>query len=346
MSSSSQRFPLRIPRLLGPALLVPAWLVAPVFAADDAQDLYRRRVTPIVEVARDATPAVVFIKNEGVQTGVDFWGRMVSQEFQGTGSGVVIRKEGFIITNFHVVNGAQKLIVNFDSEVDPKPYAAELVAWVKEEDLALLKIRGDHDFPTIPVGKSSDLMLGETVIAIGNPMGQTHTVSQGIISGLHRGVKIATQFGNLSFEDLIQTDASINPGNSGGPLLNITGQLIGINSAMNRAAQNIGFAIPVDHVMQVVQEKMLSPDAARAWLGFEIQPGDAVLVGRVVSGSPAEEAGLRAGDCIVAVGGAPVANHDEYKLMRVSLSPKTEVALKVERAGLSTVVGLAPWDTY
>jgi S1-C subfamily serine protease len=189
-------------------------------------------------------------------------------------------------------------------------------------------------------------MLGETVIAIGNPMGQTHTVTQGIISGLHRGVKIGTQFGNLAFDDLIQTDTSINPGNSGGPLLNINGQLIGINNAMNPNAQLIGFAIPVDHVMQVVNEQMLSPDAARAWLGFEVQPGDAVLIGKVVAGSPAEQAGLRSGDCIVAVGGAPVQNQEDYRLARVSLAPLREVELKVERGGLSKVVRLAPWDNY
>ncbi len=319
---------------------------APLVRADEAQDLYRKRVTPIVEVARDATPAVVFIHNEGVQVGRDMWGRLGQMQFQGTGSGVVIRKEGFIITNYHVVNGAQKLMVTFDNDIDPKPYEAELVAAVKEEDLALLKIKGDHDFPIIPVGKSGDLMLGETVIAIGNPLGQSHTVSTGIISGLHRGIKIATQFGNLSFDDLIQTDASINPGNSGGPLLNINGQLIGINNAMNPNAQNIGFAIPVDHVMSVVTEKMLSPDAARAWLGFEMQSGESCLIGKVISGSPAEAAGLRSGDCIVAVGSERVMNHDDYKLARVGLSPDKEVELKVEREGMAKTVRLAPWDNY
>jgi serine protease Do len=329
------------------AWLAPLVVCVPLVRADDAQDLYRRRITPIVDVARDATPAVVFIRNEGVQNvGRNLFGQIVQQRFQGTGSGVVIRKEGFIITNFHVVNGAQKLIVSFDNDQDPKQYEAEVVGQQPEEDLALLKIKGDHDFPIIPIGKSSDLMLGETVIAIGNPYGQSHTVSQGIISGLHRGIKIGTEFGNLSFDDLIQTDASINPGNSGGPLLNINGQLIGINNAMNPNAQNIGFAIPVDHVMSVLTEKMLSPDAARAWLGFEVQPGDALLVGKVISGSPAEQAGLRSGDCIVAIGGTRVMNRDDYKLARVGLSPTHEVELKVEREGMAKTVRLAPWDNY
>jgi serine protease Do len=340
------------PRLIVPALCASALLGTGFFVGsataekDQAQELLLRRITPIVEVARDAMPAVVFIRNEGIQERRDLFGRMFSQEFQGTGSGVVIRKEGFIITNYHVVSGAKKLLVSFDSAVDPKTYEADVVGERKEEDLALLRIRGDHDFPTIPIGKSSDLMLGETVIAIGNPMGQTHTVTQGIISGLHRGIKIGTQWGNLAFDDLIQTDTSINPGNSGGPLLNINGQLIGINNAMNPNAQLIGFAIPVDHVMQVVNEQLLSPDAARAWLGFEVQAGDAVLVGKVVAGSPADQAGLRSGDCIVAVAGAPVQSQEDYRLARVSLSPAREVELKVERGGMSRTLRLAPWDNY
>jgi serine protease Do len=320
---------------------------APLARADEAQDLYLRRITPVVEVARDATPAVVFIRNEGLQpVGRNIFGQLVQQRFQGTGSGVVIRKEGFIITNYHVVNGAQKLIVSFDNEQDPKQYEADLVGQQPEEDLALLKIKGDHDFPTIPIGKSSDLMLGETVIAIGNPYGQSHTVTQGIISGLHRGIKIGTEFGNLSFDDLIQTDASINPGNSGGPLLNINGQLIGINNAMNPNAQTIGFAIPVDHVMSVLTEKLLSPDAARAWLGFEVLQGDTCLVSNVIGGSPADQAGLKSGDCIVAIGNTRVMNREDYKLARISLSPDREVELKVEREGLAKTVRLAPWDNY
>jgi serine protease Do len=331
-----------VPALLGTGLLG----ASATAETDQAQEFLRRRITPIVEVARDAMPAVVYIRNEGVQLHRDPWGRIFNHEFQGTGSGVVIRKEGFIITNYHVVKDAKKLLVSFDSAVDPRTYEADLVGSRAEEDLALLRIRGDHDFPTIPIGKSSDLMLGETVIAIGNPVGQTHTVTQGIISGLHRGIKIGTQFGNLSFDDLIQTDTSINPGNSGGPLLNINGQLIGINNAMNPNAQNIGFAIPVDQVMQVVNEQMLSPDAARAWLGFEVQPGDAVLINKVVAGSPAEQAGLRSGDCIVAVAGAPVQSQEDYRLARVSLSPTREVELKVERGGMSKTVRLAPWDNY
>lgn len=316
-------------------------------STEDAEELYRRRVTPTVLVAREASPAVVFIRNEGRQTiGRDFYGQLMQREFSGTGSGVVIHKDGFIITNYHVVDGAQKLIVSFDDQYDSKTYAAEVVSSAKEEDLALLKIKGERDFPTIPLGTSHDLMLGEPVIAIGNPYGQTHTVTQGIISGLHRNMKIPTQFGNLSFDDLIQTDASINPGNSGGPLLNINGDLIGINNAMNSNAQNIGFAIPVDHVKKVLEERMLAPDSALSWLGFDVDGGEHLLIDRIVPGSPAELAGLRTGDCIVAVGGRPVGSNEEYKMARVGLSPAREVELRVERAGQAKLVRLAPWDKY
>lgn len=324
-------------------------LAAPLSSprAEDETELYRRRVTPIVEVAREASPAVVFIRNENVQVVRDFLGRVFEQDGGGSGSGVVIHKDGFIITNYHVIDGARKLLVTFDALYDSKVYQAEVVSFVVEEDLALLKISGEREFPTIPLGTSKDLMLGETVIAIGNPFGQTHTLTQGLVSGLHRNAKIKIQSGRtLSFDNLIQTDASINPGNSGGPLLNINGDLIGINNAVLGGAQNIGFAIPVDQVKRVLEERMLAPDSAPTWLGFEVVANEHLQIGNIVSGGPAELAGLRTGDCIVSVGSTPVTNLEEYKIARVGLSPKREVELRVERAGQARTVRLAPWDRF
>jgi serine protease Do len=318
-------------------------LAAPVFAAR-AQDHRQGRVTPIVQVARDASPAVAYIQT-GMEkaVGTNIWGRIVTQQFTGSGSGVVIHKEGFLITNYHVVKDVDQISVSFDREHDPTVYKAQLVSFVEEEDLALLKIESDQEFPVIPLGTSADLMLGETVIAIGNPYGQTHTVTQGIISGLHRNVQIPAA--RLAFDDLIQTDAGINPGNSGGPLLNVYGELIGINSAMNVQAQNIGFAIPIDRVKQVLEEQLLAPQSASAWLGFEVDPSGAHLqIQDVVPGSPAHAAGLREGDCIVALGGTRVASQDEYRLARVGLAPAREVEFQVERAGEVRRVKLAPWD--
>ncbi len=318
-----------------------ASLAAPLAAQDRNRQL---RVTPVVTVARDASPAVVYIQTGGEKTvGMNIWGRLITQQFTGSGSGVVIHKDGFLITNYHVVKDAAQISVSFDRDHDEATYRAQLVSFVEDQDLALLKIDGDKDFPTIPLGTSSDLMLGESVIAIGNPYGQTHTVSQGIISGLHRNVQIPNA--QLTFDDLIQTDASINPGNSGGPLLNVFGELIGINSAMNVQAQNIGFAIPIDRVKQVLEEQLLAPQSASAWLGFDVDPQDQHLQVRdVVPGSPAFAAGLREGDCIVALGGQDVRSQDDYRLARIGLIPSREVEMRVERDGESRNVQLAPWE--
>src|SRR5258706_5681965 len=272
-------------------LLAAAVLVQAQGTPLTAEEKYRRRVTPVVQVVEAASPAVVYIQTEQYQDVQDWWGRVFSRKVGvGAGSGVVIMKEGFIITNSHVVEGATNITVSFDKRFDENEYKAEVISAVQQEDLALLRIRGERDFPTIPMGTSSDLMIGEPVIAIGNPYGQTHTVSEGIISGLHRNVDIPSN--RLHFDDLIQTDASINFGNSGGPVLNINGELIGINSAMNAQAQNIGFALPVDRVKAVLEEELMP-----TWLGFDVEPGDHLKVQNVVAGGPAAPAGLKQGDC-------------------------------------------------
>jgi serine protease Do len=311
----------------------------------EADEKLKRRITPVVSVIQAASPAVVYIQTGGEKVGRDFFGRLFSQRFSGGGSGVVLRPEGFIITNYHVVRDASRITVNFDKAFDDTDYKATLVSFEEREDLALLKITGNRPFPTIPLGRSKDLMPGETVVAIGNPYGQTITATQGIISGLHRNVPIPQPDGRvLEFPDLIQTDASINPGNSGGPLLDINGELIGINTAMNVQAQNIGFAIPVDRVRSVLENQLLSPETAPAWLGFDIEPGDHLCIARVVPGSPAAKAGLKPGDCIVSVAGEKVVNQDEYRAARVGLAPWSGTELQVERRGDTRWVELQPWD--
>ncbi len=318
--------------------------------APDAAELRSRRVTPIVRVYQQAAPAVCFIQSSGVRTEPvqDFFGRIFQEKrrFGVSGSGVVIRKEGFIITNYHVVRDAKEILVSFGSEYDDATYKASVISYVEKEDLALIKIQRDRDFETIPLGTSDDLMPGETAIAIGNPYGQTISVNAGIISGLHRNVPIPQPPDGriIEFPEMIQTDAAINSGNSGGPLLNINGELIGINTAMNNQAQNIGFAIPVDRVRSVLENQLLSPETAPAWLGFEIEPGDHLCVARVVPGSPAAKAGLKPGDCIVAVAGEKVVNQDEYRLARVNLAPLQAAELQVESKGTRRRVKLEPWD--
>ena len=224
-------------------MLLPLFLaltpVQSLHPTTDSDEMRKRRITPTVTVVQAASPAVVYIQTGATRPVRDIFGRIFSKEYGGAGSGVVIRKEGFIITNYHVVRNADRITVNFDKAFDETDYKATVVSFVEDEDLALLKIQGTRAFPTIPLGRSNDLMAGETVVAIGNPYGQTITVTQGIISGLHRNVPIPQENGRvLEFPDLIQTDASINPGNSGGPLLNLNGELIGINTAMNIQTQD------------------------------------------------------------------------------------------------------------
>lgn len=313
-------------------------------AFQDTDEKLKLRITPIVQVVQSAAPAVVFIQTDYTKDVQDIFGRIFARQFSGSGSGVVILKEGFIITNYHVVRDAQRITVSFDKQYDDEEYPAQLISFVEREDLALLKINREKDFPVIPLGSSSDLMPGETVVAIGNPYGQTNTVSTGIISGLHRNVKIPN--GNLDFDDLIQTDASINFGNSGGPLLNINGDLIGINSAINAQAQNIGFAIPVDRVKTVLEDQLLSPNTARTWLGFDIDESDHVRIANVVMGGPAAQAGLRTGDCIVSIAGRPVTNQETYRLARLGLSPLEEVEVGVERQGQVRQVRMKSWEKH
>jgi S1-C subfamily serine protease len=301
------------------------------------EELLARRVTPEHLVAQKAGPAVVYIETDVDLEQRDVFGRVFRRTMPlGSGSGAVIRPEGFIVTNYHVVAGAQRVTVHFDKTMDERAYPAQVVSFVAEEDLALLKIQPPDGgaFPTIDLGTSSDLMIGERVVAIGNPYGQTHTVSAGLISGLHRDVQIASTMRgmpNLKFDDLIQTDASINLGNSGGPLLNINGELIGINNAVNVRAENIGFAIPVDRVKTVLEQQLISPDRYRAWLGFQVGEDDELQVSRVVPGSPADRAGLRPGDRVVALDGTPVAGLDAWRLARVALGPETPVRVAVRR---------------
>lgn len=316
--------------MLQQALLVLA--AAPALAPQEGLD---RRITPVVEVVQRARPAVVFIRTQqNVPDARWGWWSRANQQTS-SGSGVVIYEDGYIVTNFHVVRGAQRIQVSFDPADDANTYEATLISYVQQEDLALLKIEGPQAFPTIPLS-SEDPILGETVVAIGNPYGQTHTVSTGIISGLHRNIEAS----GLSFENLIQTDASINPGNSGGPLLDINGELIGINTAMNLQAENIGFAIPVARVRTVLREYLIQADS---WLGFAVDPVDFV-VQEVTPNGPAQLAGLAAGDRLVELAGRPLVSDEDYHLARLSIQPRQRVNALFERDGARRAVELEAWN--
>jgi serine protease Do len=263
------------------------------------------RDSPIVKAVQRVRAAVVNIRGEktvpnsvtpaGQTTPTDA-GRRVN----GMGTGVLIDCRGYIITNYHVVDGVREIFVTM---ADGKRQVAKLVARDAETDLAVIKIESDNPLPVVPIGTSSDLMPGETVIAVGNAYGYEHTVTRGIVSALHRAVQVSdAQF----YDDLIQTDASINPGNSGGPLLNIDGDVIGINVAVRAGAQGIGFAIPIDRVMSVAVGLLASCNTNKTWIGMEsstdASPGNhGMKVGAIEPKSPAAEAGLVSGDVITAI---------------------------------------------
>jgi len=306
------------------------------FAAQ--QDTLRNRITPVVEVVQVARPAVVYIQSNVPGPPMrNLFGQLWQRNSEMSGSGVMIYEDGYIVTNYHVVRGASQVTVRFDPADDPSVYEARVISFVQEEDLALLKIDGDHPFPTVPLA-SDDPMLGETVVAIGNPYGQSHTVSTGIVSGLHRDIRTD----ELTFSNLIQTDASINPGNSGGPLLNINAELIGINTAMNAMAENIGFAIPVDRVKKVLKEQLLAK-RANAWLGFDVDEAD-FRVRTITPGSPAFAAGLREGDRIISIAGKPFSGLEDYRLKVLALVPGDVVPIGYTRAGRSAEARLASWS--
>ncbi|HSD10418.1 MAG TPA: trypsin-like peptidase domain-containing protein [Candidatus Binatia bacterium] len=234
------------------------------------------------------------------------------------GSGVIIRGDGTILTNQHVVLRSARITVTLSDE---REFEARLVGSDADSDLAVLRVESDRPLPAVEMGTSSDLMIGETVIAIGNPFGLSHTVTTGVISAVGRSLRAEDQ----TFYDLIQIDASINPGNSGGPLLNVDGELIGINSAIYQNAQGIGFAIPIDRAKRVVADLLSYGEVQSAWVGVRLQdltpdlaahfgvgPGAGVLVRDVEADSPASRAGIERRDVILAMNDHPVHSVDQW----------------------------------
>src|SRR3989454_1494906 len=287
------------------------------------------RRTPIVVVAHDVLPAVVNIQTESTirRREVDpffdpfgfFGGRDRTFTSQSLGSGFIWSSDGIIVTNNHVVEGASRITVNFN---DGSQLPARLIGVDPDSDVAVLRVDARR-LLAAQIGTSSDLMIGETVVAVGNPFGLSGTVTTGVVSALGRSVP--SKEAGRTFTDFIQTDASINPGNSGGPLLNIEGKVVGINTAIYANAQGIGFAIPVDRARKVVQDLLRYGQVHSAWIGAvtaTITPEEAkrtgvratrgAVVARVFGGSPAQSAGLRTGDVITAGGGKAVDSREAF----------------------------------
>jgi serine protease Do len=261
------------------------------------------RLTPVVRAVRDAMPAVVNIQGQKSIVEEES-SHPVSKQVNGMGTGVLIDSRGFILTNFHVVDGVKRINVTLSTG---QSYIAKIVARDPKTDLAIIRINPTVDLPVVTMGSSQGLMAGETVIAVGNAYGYENTVTTGIISALHRNVQVnETQ----QYLDLIQTDASINPGNSGGPLLNIDGEMIGLNVAVRAGAQGIGFAIPVDNALEVATQLMSIEQLENNWHGMATMTlpsaGGAVTIARIDRNSPAESCGLARGDTVEQIGGLPI----------------------------------------
>ncbi|MDD4335429.1 MAG: trypsin-like peptidase domain-containing protein [Desulfotomaculaceae bacterium] len=264
---------------------------------------------------------------------------------EGLGSGFIISKDGYILTNEHVVAGANKIavtITGIDKDLEAKVIGAD-----GDLDLALLKIDAGADLPFLVMGNSDQIRVGNWVIAIGNPYGLDHTVTTGVISAKGRPISVEDR----QYENLLQTDASINPGNSGGPLINLRGEVVGINTAISAEAQGIGFAIPTSTVQLVLEDLKNNVTKYRPWVGVQVRTLDSELanylgldkaegavVSGVVAGSPAAQAGLREWDVIVEFNGKKVNKADELVAAIKAMQIGQEAGVIVVRQRLQQTI--------
>ncbi len=320
---------------------------------------------PVEAVVQRVLPAVVNVTTDVLQR--DQFGN--SQSGQGVGTGFVVRSDGIVVTNCHVVEGATKITVS-SSAKDPKQYDAHVVGGDCLHDLAVLKIDATN-LPTVSLGSSGDLKLGQRVVALGYALALEGgpTVTTGIVSSLDRTIQAqdpnctSCQNGARTYTGAIQTDAAINHGNSGGPLVNMAGQVVGINTAGDDNAQNIGFAIAIDSVKQTIADAEANPLAPTAYLGVSTQSvtadlalqfGLAVNEGAYVVGTtgdgPAATAGIKQGDVIVNVDGHAITSGDQLGQVLDGLKPGTSVPVQVvatdgSRRTIDVTLGTRPFPT-
>ncbi len=313
------------------------------------------RHTPVVRVVKKVSPAVVNVYTT-VQGHNPFKGFAGDDEFfrfffgnqfplqqrqqTSLGSGVIIDgKQRLVLTNSHVIEGGSTIVVRLN---DGREFTADLVGSGPDVDLAVLKLQGTGVLPEVDMGQSADLMIGEDVIAIGNPYGYSHTVTRGVISALDR--TIPTKKG--TYTGFIQTDAAINPGNSGGPLLNIEGRLIGINTAIQAGAEGIGFAIPIDKAKRVITELIQTGHVETAWFGisgqninqrmaayFRLQNTNGILIRQVYPDTPAQKAGIKPGDILLRLGSVPVKDKEQYLDVLRNITQGQNVKWRIWRQG-------------
>jgi Do/DeqQ family serine protease len=344
-------------------LILPQAAAAQTRAVPPSLDALRLSYAPIV---KRVVPAVVTVSaaktvaNRNPLMEDPFFKRFFGPQFggpreqtqQSLGSGVIVDPSGLIVTNNHVIDGADEVKISLD---DKREFAVDVVLKDQRADLAVLRVKDDKKerFPVIDFGNSDDLQVGDVVLAIGNPFGVGQTVTHGIVSAVAR-----TQVGISDYQFFIQTDAAINPGNSGGALVDMAGRLVGINTAIfsrSGGSQGVGFAIPATMVRLVVASARAGGKAVkRPWLGaklqaltpelsaaFNLQRPSGVVITNIVDKGPAARAGLKPGDVIVAVGGLTVddPNAFDYRFMTHELGSKVE--LDVVRGGKETKVSVA-----
>jgi serine protease Do len=354
---------------------VAVWLVAfmiliplslPAQEQNQAPSVVRNLSQVFTNVADEAVPAVVYVTVEKtVETGrspsgfndpfdlfnEEFFERFFGQRFpgeqqprefrqQGQGSGFIISSDGLILTNDHVVGEADKVTVQL---ADGREFQAKIIGTDPRSDVAVIKIDGEN-LPVLPLSQSETLEVGEWVMAIGNPFGLTHTITVGVVSATGRN-----RLGIVDYEDFIQTDAAINPGNSGGPLVNMQGEVVGINTAIfsrSGGYMGIGFAIPISMAEAIKEQLVTRGKVVRGYLGIRIQEltkelaqsfgletTQGVLIAEVSQGSPAAEAGLQSGDIIVSVNGESMSDVSQLRNTVAMMAPGTEVSVEIVRDG-------------
>jgi serine protease Do len=335
-----------------------ALAVTPLRATADRES----RRTPVVLAVESAAPATVNITSTQVvvdQQNPFLRGDPLFDEFfrrfmnprptpsQSLGTGVIINEDGYVLTNEHVLAGSTQIRVGLS---DGRQFDAELIGGDPASDLAVVRIKSKDKLPTPKLGNSDDAMIGESVIAIGNPFGLNSTVTTGVLSATNRSIR----GDGREYHGFLQTDASINPGNSGGPLLNMDGEVIGINTAILGNAQGIGFAIPINRARRIVDDLIRHGEVQATWLGLWLQEltpalrdamgssqATGVLVSTVFDGAPAAAAGVKRGDILTSLDGAPVHSRREYYEIARGVTVGDHVKLGLDRSGKKLDVEVA-----
>jgi len=322
------------------AVVIAIRKVSPVVVNISSEFEVRKRVNPFSRFGNDP-----FFENFFN----DFFDPGFERRYKRTslGSGVIIDgKRGFILTNEHVIVKSKTITVGLK---DRRTFKAQIVGADPDSDLAVLRISSPKALPDITMGDSTNLMIGETVIAIGNPFGLSNTVTTGVVSATNRSVRTE----NMVYHNFIQTDASINPGNSGGPLLNINGELIGINTAIYAKAQGIGFAIPINTAKRIVSDLIRFGEVIPAWIGITVQDIDAdlarylkasdikgVLVKKAEKIGPARKSGIREGDIILSIKTGDILSEKDFHRAMNGIAAGEKIIVTVWRDGKTKTVSV------